>query len=724
MSHDSTAVSEKQVLSTAPGADGDHVTFCRLCEAQCGLIARVRNGRIVHVGPDRRHPVSAGHLCVKGPGMLEVMYDEDRVLTPLRRRADAGDFEPVSWDQALDDIATRLRTIVDTHNGSTVGLYVGNPAAFATLHYAYAFSFLRLVGGSKLFGPLHVDTGAKRVACQFVYGSGMRYSFPDLERADFLLMLGANPMMSHMSLISEPRALQRLDAIARRGGVVVVDPRRTETAKRFEHVAVIPDSDAWLLAGILRTIFDENLIDVARLDEKVEGWRSLRAALLSLPVETAAARCGVSAEVIRALARRLSTARAGACYGRVGTNRGRFSTLTNVFIEALNILTGKFGEPGGWVMGESPFGEGTGEEQYARKRSRIGNVPIVGGAVPGSTLADEILMTGEGQVRALFLDSGNPVMAYPRGDRLAEALEELDLFVSLDLYVNESNRHADYILPVTTFLERADMNELWCANAPRPWLHAVDAVVPPVGDSRHEFMIYDTLLQRLGLPSPLSGIRGTTSERPGYMEAADAMLRAGPLGDHYGERSEGLTLEKLRDEYPNGLRYKESVDAAASWSRVRFADRKVRVWNPVISEEFARLLASPSSAPEELKLFGRRKLRSLNSWMHNSPKLVRSDSPTLLMHPDDAHERNITDGQTVTIRSRTNSLSVTVEITDEVVRGSVNYPHGWGHAGGWHHANAMPGVNINLLASDDPNDLEQVSGMVLLDGIPVSVVAS
>lgn len=724
MSLDAPSGSAKQGFSAMPGADGDHVTFCRLCEAQCGLIASVQGGRIIRLGPDRDHPVSSGHLCVKGPGMLEVMYDEDRVTTPLRRRAGTGDFEPVSWDQALGDIARRLGKIMDVHGGDAVGFYVGNPAAFATLHVAYVLAFMNRIGASKLCGPIHVDTGAKKLACQFVYGSGARYTFPDLERADFLLMLGANPMTSHMSLISEPRALQRLEAIAKRGGVVVIDPRRTETAKRFEHVPVLPDSDAWLLAGILRTIFEENLTDVTRLDTKVEDWRPLRDAVLSLPIEAAAERCGVDAEAIRTLARRFAAARAGACYGRVGTNRGRFSTLANVFIEALNILAGKFGEPGGWVMGESPFGEGSGEEPYAIKRSRIGKLPVVGGAIPGSTLADEILTPGDGQMRALFLDSGNPVMAFPRGDRLGPALETLDLCVAIDLYVNESNRYADYLLPATTFLERADMNDFWCANAPRPWLHYVDPVMPPLGDARHEFDIYDELLERLGLSSPFVGVPGTQGDRPGYMEAADAMLRAGPLGDRFGERADGLTLQKLRDEHPSGIRYKEAVDAAASWSRVRFADGKVRVWNPTIAGEFDRLMSAPHDKTGELKLFGRRKLRSLNSWMHNSPRLVRSDKPTLLMHPVDAQERGIVDGQAVTIRSQANSLTVTVEITDEVVPGSVSYPHGWGHSGGWRYANETPGTNINLLASDDPDDLEQVSGMVLLDGIPVSVNAS
>ncbi len=710
--------------SLMPGADGPHPTYCRLCEAQCGLIAQVADGRIVKVGPDRDHPVSAGHLCVKGPGMLNITYDPDRVLTPLRRTGAPGEFEPVSWDEALDDIALRLRRQIVDDAGKGIGLYMGNPASFATLHYVYAASFLRLLGGYSFFTSAHADTLTKNIACEFVYGSSFNMTFPDLERCDFILMIGANPMVSHMSLISEPRALHKLEAIAAKGGVVVVDPRRTETAKRFEHIPIQPDSDAWMLAGILRVIFEEGLCDEDYLERRVAGWQDMRDAVCAIPLDLGAERSGVAAETIRTLARRFAGAEQAACYGRLGTNRGTFSTLVNVFIEALNIVTGRFGAPGGWVFGTSVYADSGPVEAtpYGEQRSRIGGFPVIAGLSPGGAVADEITTPGEGQLRVLFTDAGNPVLAYPGSDRTAAALDELELMVSLDFYITETTRHAHYILPTTTFFERADLTDLWVTHAPRPWVQFSDPVISPVGEARHEFAIYEDILKRLDLPGLFSPA-ANNDERPDYIAVADQALREGPYGDGFGERPDGLSVARLRDEHASGVRVRETVDAAASWRKVAFADGKPRLWNAVIAGELARLEAvAPPSNPDVLKLFGRRKLRSLNSWMHNSAALVRADRPTLQIHPADAAARHIADGDTVRVTSKSGVVTVVVELTDDIIPGAVNYPHGWGHKGGWDYANGLPGANINLLASADPNDWEQVSGMCWLDGIPVTVV--
>ncbi|MEP7099512.1 MAG: molybdopterin-dependent oxidoreductase, partial [Burkholderiales bacterium] len=513
-----------------PGADAAHITYCRLCEAQCGLVAQVREGRIVKVEPDRAHVTSEGHLCVKGPGMRNVTYDPDRVLYPLRRTGAAGEFERVSWDDALDDIARRLDAIVERDGGQAAAIYGGNPASFGTLHFGYIRQFLAAIHSGRLFSPMHVDTGAKHLASELVFGHGFRYTFPDLERCDFLLMLGANPMVSHMSLIAEPRAHRKLEEIARRGAVVVVDPRRTETAKRFEHVQVQPDSDAWLLAAMLRTLFDEGLADVEYLEAHVDGWRDLNAALEAFDIETCARRCGVSADTLRTLARRFAGARTAACYGRLGTNRGRHATLTSFFIEALNLVAGRFAQAGGAVIGQAPFEHAAAPlmpPPYGSRRSRVGNLPLIGGMEPGGNLAAEILTPGEGQIKALIVDSGNPVLGYPQGERAAQAFESLELMVALDFYVTETSRHAHYILPTTTFFERDDVTDLWTINAPRPWLQAVPASIEPLGEARVEFDIYNALLKRMRRTPLFDALRPAGGPPLSLMQAADAMLRNG-----------------------------------------------------------------------------------------------------------------------------------------------------------------------------------------------------
>lgn len=707
-----------------PGEDGDHISFCRLCEALCGLSVEVRDGRIEKVGPDRQHPVSEGHLCVKGARMVDVVYDPDRVLYPLRRTGAAGEFEQVSWDEALADIAARLRVIVETSGGDGIAAYLGNPASFASMHPAYLNGFLAALGSEKKFNSLHSDTAAKNLAQELTYGNPYRYTFPDLESCDFLIIIGGNPAVSHMSLISEPRALQRLDAIAARDGVVVIDPRETETARRYEHLPVRPDSDVWLLAMLLKIIFEEELFDPPALDSVANGWRELREAVLSVPLQQAAETSGVSVESARKLARRFTAAGSAACYTRLGTGRGSFPSLSNLLVEALNIVTGRLGQAGSWVMGQGAIDLfRRNPNPYGSKRSRIGDLPLLLGISPGGSLADEITTPGEGQVRALFVDSGNPVLSYPRGDRLEKALGELDLLVSLDLYVTETTRHSHYILPCTTFLERADLNELWGANAPRPWIQYSDAVIPPLGEARNEYDVYAEILQRMGLPSPLHAMATGEEPAPGPIAAADKLLRAGAWGDQQGEA--GLSVERLSGEYPSGCRFAERVNAAETLDFIAYEDGKAKLWGDLQGAEFQRLMLSGDASQEgsqfPLKLFGRRRLQSLNSWMHNSERLTRRYQPALQIHPLDAAQQGVEQGQMVRVSSKTNTLEIVAEVTEEVVRGSVCYPHGWGHHGGWQRANAIDSANVNLLASDNPRDWEQVSGICLLDGIPVSV---
>jgi anaerobic selenocysteine-containing dehydrogenase len=713
-------------FTSLAGADGRHRTYCRLCEAQCGMIAHVREGRIERLEPDRDHPVSEGHVCIKGTSFAAVAYDPDRVMTPLKRVGGPGEFVPVSWDEALDNIAVRLQAIIDTHGGEAIGSYTGNPASFATLHSTYGALFLKALGGFKNFNAVQIDTGAKNLAQELVFGSGTDWTFADIERSDFLIMIGANPLVSHMSLIAEPRFLRTLDRIAASGGVVVIDPRRTETARRYEHVPVLPDSDAWLVGALINHIFAAGLEAREVLEERTTGWRKLRDALKPITPELAAQRCGVPAGQIRALAERFARTPRATCYGRVGTNRGRFGTLVNLLIESLNVIAGKFGMDGGWMTGLAPIGkagEPPAHPRYGALRSRIGNLPMVLGSTPGGSLAAEITTPGEGQMRALFVDSGNPVMAYPDGETLSAALEELELLVGIDFYVNETTRHAHYILPSLTFLEREDLTDYWVRNAPRPWVQFSPAVIEPVGESRHEFDIYNAILARMGLPALFSDPEARANDAPELMDVADKMLRIGPFGDQFGENPQGLTIDKLRNEHPSGTRTAERFDPAESWSRVWTDDRKVHLWHEVTETEIARLLADPARPGSDLLMFGRRKLGSLNSWMHNVERLVRNEAPTLQMHPADAAARGLAQGQTVRVSTATGSVEVLLEVTDEVVPGSVCYPHGFGHRGGWQRANAVPGVNINAIASSRPEDWEQVSGNVHVDGFPVSVEA-
>ena len=717
-------------FTSTPGESGRHITYCRLCEAQCGLVATVQDGQISNIEADRQHPVSKGYACIKGPAIADITYDKERVLRPLKRVGGPGEFETVQWEDALPDIARRMVEILDAQGPNSVGMYLGNPSAFSTQHAAAAQTFIRLFGSDKVYSAMHVDIGARSAASALVFGDAGLLPFPDLPDCDFLLILGGNPVVSHLSLSTVPRVLEKLRAIAQREGVVVVDPRRTETARRFEHQSIMPDTDAWLLIGILKCLIEQEAIDNDRVNSQTTGWNHLKSTIVSFDLFQASQQCGIPEGSIRRLATRFAKAKRAACYGRVGTNRGQFSTLTSVLIDALNIVTGNFGISGGTIIGQSAFvpeGMQVPVFPYGNERSRIGNLPLIWGLQPGGALAAEITTPGEGQLRALFLDSGNPVLSYPDGKSTAKALDSLDLMVSLDFYVTESNKYADYILPTPTFVERADTNDLWGANAPEPWIHCVNAVIEPLGETRAEFDIYNALLSLMGKPDLVSLLTGadptSASESAMPTDVADFCLRMGPYGDKFGDKPDGLNFQKLQREHPHGLRYIERMPAAASWSRIAHADGKACLMDGVIKGEFFRLSESVLSDIPPLRLFGRRLIHSLNSWMHNSPRLSKKLRPTLQIHPHDAETHDIENGQWVRVHNDHGEITVLAEITDRVAKGAVCYPHGFGHDGGWTSANKTQGANVNQLASSNPEDWEQVSGSCFLDGIPVAIEA-
>ncbi|WP_337185660.1 molybdopterin-dependent oxidoreductase [Phenylobacterium sp.] len=691
-----------------PGQDGRHVTFCRICDAFCGLTADVQDGRIVKVGPDRDNPHSQGHICIKGPSMLAVTYDPDRVTQPLRRVGAPGNFEPVSWDEALTDIASRLATIYDDHGPEAIASFHGNPGAY-NISGQFSFKpFLDRLGVWKQYSSASQDTTSRAVASYALYGSSIRRPLPDLPRCDFLIIVGANPLVSHGSVLTAPRIREDLDAIAQRGRVVVVDPRLTETAERFEHIAVRPAGDVWMLAYMVKTLFDEGLEDLAFLERHTVGARELRSALGQVTAERVRQECGVEPETIAALARDFAAAPRAALYSRVGICRGPFSTLANVLVDCVNIIAGKFAVPGGWVFGNSPLNAEGRPGGYTLRPSRLGPMPIVIGYAPFNALAEEILTSGDGQVRAFFVTSGNPVLSAPGPERLQAAFESLELMVSFDIYLTETNRFADYILPTTTFFEREDLPVLGFPNMVRPFAQYAAPVIPPVGEARSEHIILSDLVARLG----------ALTDRPldiapfDPLAALDGLLRTGRWGQ------DGLSIERLKAA-PHGVALADNIDVSGWEKQMRHEDGRIRLWDDLIAGEFDRLWSSPPADAEGLRLFGRRELRSMNSWMHNVDRLVRQQSPVLQMHPDDAARHGIGHGSRAVVRSKAGSMEVDVSITDAVTAGSVCYPHGWEHDGGWQRANATGGHNVNVLA--DPAAAEVVSGSSFLDGIEVTV---
>ena len=706
-------------------------TFCRICEAHCGLVATVDEGVVTRLRPDKEHPLSRGYACPKGIAMTDVQNDQDRVTHPLRRRADGAGFERVSWGEALADIGARLRAVLDRHGPASVGWYMGNPGAFSYSHPLWSKGFLDAIGSPHYYTASSQDVSNRFAASALLYGSPLVVPIPDLQRTDFLLMVGANPLVSHGSVLTAPRVREQLNAIVERGGrVVVVDPRRSETARAYEHVAVRPDGDAWLLLSLLHVIFAEGLADEAAIARQAVGAGALRAAASRHPPEATEARTGVPAPTVRALARDLASAPSAAVYGRTGACLGRFGTLVAHLLDALALVTGNLDAPGGNVFGRpavalDDVGEAVGLDTYGKWRSRFGAFPDVIGALPATLVPREITTPGERQIRAFFVSAGNPVLSVPDGDALEAALGELDLCVSLDFYVNETNRHADYVLPATTWLEREDLPLAFLGFYTTPFVQYSEPVVAPRGEARDEWEIIEAIARRIGVNPQVDRRVRRLGLRLTPRRLLDLLVRTGPEGDWFGLRRGGLSLAKLR-RHPHGIVTAPYIATGVLRDKLRHPDRRVRLDPAAILAELRRLgAARAQDAALPLRLIGLRELRSHNSWMHNAALLMRGGrEQTLRMHPDDAGASGVQDGGAVRLRSADGEVEVPVTVTEEMTPGTVALPHGWGHrGGGWQRANAAGGVNVNVLASSDPADLEPLAGMAFLNGIPVAAEA-
>src|SRR4051794_33405618 len=689
----------------------EQVTFCRICEALCGMVATVEDGRVTKLRPDRDHPLSQGYACPKGIAMLDVQNDPDRVLRPLKRVGGPGEFVRVTWGEALDDIAQRLRGVP----GRQVAWYMGNPGAFSYSHPLWVKGFLDALGSPHLYSAGSQDVNNRFAASALLYGTPLLVPIPDLKRTKLLLVVGANPLVSHGSVLTAPRIRELLGGIER---VVVVDPRRSETARAFEHVPIRADTDAWLLLSLLNVIFEEGLADQDAIARQAVGAAALRTAARAHPAEATEARTGVPAETVRELARALATADGAAVYGRTGSCLGRYGTLVAHLLDALNVVTGNLDAPGGAVFGRpavalDEVAERIGQGTYGAYRTRVGGFPDVIGNLPATLMPREI---DDGEVRALFVSAGNPVLSVPDGTALEDSFGRLDLLVSMDLYVNETNRHADYVLPATTFLEREDLPVAFFGFHTTPFAQFTEAVVAPAGEARQEWEIIEDISRRIGVvPNSIPALRRLRL-RLKTRWIADPVLRCGP---------ELLSLRRLK-RAPHGIVLGEYLATGVLREKVRPPDRRVRLDPPPILAELRRLGSDGAAGGDDdafpLRLIGMRELRSHNSWMHNAPLLLRGGrTHALRVHPDDAAAHGLEDGGRARVRSKSGEVEVGVMVTDEMTPGTVALPHGWGHRGGWRLANELGGVNTNLLASAEPEDLEPLAGMAFLNGIRVGL---
>jgi anaerobic selenocysteine-containing dehydrogenase len=723
----------------------DHkTTYCRICESLCGMVAEVQEDRLVALRADKDHPLSAGFACQKGIAFTEVVNDPDRVTTPLRRRAD-GTFEEVSWDQAMTDITNRLSMIHRRHGSGAVGWYFGNPGVFSYSHLIAVISFVNGLGlGSHLYTASSQDTHSRLMASQLLYGTPSSVPIPDLNRTDLLVVIGANPVVSHGSVLTAPRIKDRLRDVVKRGGrVIVIDPRKTETAAQFDWLGIVPDTDALLLLSMLQVMFAEHLVDRKQLARRADGSDWLAVQCAPFTPELTETVTGVGAGTVRDLARSLARTPRAAVYGRIGACAGRSGTLTSYLIDAVNLVAGNVDVPGGSVFGS--FGV-PGERwaftalgallrhDYRRNRSRIGGFGNLVHTEPATMLAAEITTPGDRQIRALFVSAGNPVLSVPNGAELAAAMPQLELSVALDFYLTETTARCDYVLPVTTMYERDDFPLLFQSFHATPFRQTTEAVVPPRGQARTEWQIVDELMRRMATRSPAFAALAVARVSAGLLgrqlsprTLADAVIRIGRGGDWFGLRRGGLSFNSLAERHPHGAVLEPDLRTGTLRSAVAYPNRRIRLQHNEITAQIGELRHRQDPVGYPLRLIGMRQARSENSWMHNAPLLMRGDrTPRALMHTDDARARGIAEGDEIAVRSPHGKIALPATLTEDIVVGTVAIPHGWGHngTGGWRLANAVGGVNVNDLTSNDPDDVESLSGMAWLTGVPIEVERS
>lgn len=696
-----------------------HHRACHLCEAICGLTIETTEAegqvQITSIKGDPQDTFSRGHICPKAVALQDIQNDPDRLHQPMQRVG--SEWQPIAWEDAFNLVAERLAGIQERHGQNAVAVYQGNPSVHNYGLMTHSNYFLGLLKTRNRFSATSVDQLPHHLTSHLMYGHGLLLPIPDIDHTDFMLILGGNPLASNGSIMTVPDVEKRLKAIQARGGkVVVVDPRRSETAAiADQHLFVRPGGDAALLFGLLNTLFAEGLTRDSHLS--VDGLDEVREAVAGFTAEVMSPLCAVPAEQIRQLARDFAAAPTAVCYGRMGVSTQAFGTLCHWVVQLINLVTGNLDRVGGALCTEPAVDlvASTSGGHFNLWQSRVSGRPEYSGELPVSALAEEMLTGGEGQVRALITVAGNPVLSTPNGRQLEQALDGLEFMVSIDLYINETTRYADLILPSTSALENDHYDTTFNMFAVRNVSRFNRAILAKPEGALHDWEIFVGLAQAFAAKT---GKELKPTIAPAQM--IDRGLRMGLYGDASEHK---LSLATLFD-HPHG------VDLGALKSnlapRLKTPNQRVQAAPAPILADLARFAALQAPAADELLMIGRRHVRSNNSWMHNYHRLVKGKPRhQLLMHPDDLASRGLNDGQRVRVSSRVGVIEVEVLGSLDMMKGVVSLPHGWGHA--------RPGVQMTIASSQpgssandltDECQLDELSGNAALNGVPVTVAAA
>ena len=695
-----------------------HYRNCNLCEAICGIEITVQDGQHLDIRGDGDDPFSRGYICPKAIALQDIHFDKDRLRHPVRRTHHG--WQRIGWNEAFDEVTQKLKRIHATYGRNTIATYLGNPTVHNYGAMLFAPGFIRSLHTRNRFSATSVDQLAHHLAAYMMFGHQLLVPIPDIDRTHFFLILGANPAVSNGSLMTAPGVSRRLQEIRGRGGkVILVDPRFTETAALSDrHLFIRPGTDVLLLLALLHVVFDEELNSLDHLAAFTKGVDIIGKFVADFPPERVASITGIDASQIRLLAREFASAESAVCYGRIGVSTQEFGGVCQWLINVLNIVTGNLDRAGGAMFTLPAFDPVAAPESlaprgsFARWHSRVRKLPEFAGELPVVTLAEEILTEGPGQIKALVTFAGNPVLSTPNGRELDRALAGLEFMVSIDPYINETTRHAHIILPPSTPLQREHYDLAFHLLAVRNTAKFSPALFEPDAETRHDWEIFLELQTRIEHGGLFGHVKGKFIKRfLGPERILDLGLRFGPYGAKVNPFSKGLTLRKLK-------RAVHGIDlgplGACLPGRLRTSDKRIELAPDVLVKDIERVKAKfdNASVPSngELLLIGRRQLRSNNSWMHNSQRLVKGKPRcTMLMHPTDAAHRRLASGQKVRVQSRVGALEVPVEISEEMMPGVVSIPHGWGHD--------RPGIQLEVAQQHAGESINDVTDNLMIDAL-------
>jgi anaerobic selenocysteine-containing dehydrogenase len=695
-----------------------HYRNCNLCEAICGIEIIVQGNQRLDIRGDKDDPFSRGYICPKAVALQDLHYDKDRLKHPVRRTPHG--WQRIDWDEALDEVAQHLKRIHAQYGRNSIATYLGNPTVHNYGAMLFAPGFIRSLHTRNRFSATSVDQLAHHLAAYLMFGHQLLLPIPDIDRTNFFLILGANPAVSNGSLMTAPGVGRRLQEIRRRGGkVILVDPRFTETAALADrHLFIRPGTDVLLLLALLHVVFDEGLTAVGPLAPFTKGVEMIANLVAEFPPEDVASITGIDSGQIRLLAREFASAESAVCYGRIGVSTQEFGAACQWLINVLNIVTGNLDRAGGAMFTLPAFDPVSAPESlaprgsFARWHSRVRKLPEFAGELPVVTLAEEILTEGPGQIKALVTSAGNPVLSTPNGLELDRALADLEFMVSIDPYINETTRHAHIILPPSTSLEREHYDVAFHLLAVRNTTKFSPALFEPDEETRHDWEIFFELQTRMEHRGLFGHVKSKFLKRFLRPERIlDLGLRFGPYGAKVNPFSKGLTLRKLKQAV-------HGIDlgplSACLPGRLRTSDKRIELAPEVLIRDIERVKAKfdNASVPTngDLLLIGRRQLRSNNSWLHNSQRLLRGKPRcTMLMHPTDAAHRHLASGQKVRVRTRVGSVEVPIEISEEMMPGVVSIPHGWGHD--------RPGIQLKVARQHAGESINDVTDNLTIDAL-------